>query len=463
MTNNPTSPERPVEVPKSRDVERDPQKSKFEFLKQRIKPFAKKVISQFRSLKRNNPEVELAPEEVELASLAEDLDNVLRETEAEETQAEKSAAEQVSEEEKVEKVSESLDAEGEIAKEEEIVAPTFISNLEKQALTKEIRDKRDWSYSSTRLTGEETRSLLEAIKNKIEGVGDEDKRCLYQELYNFIQRNGHIFPEFSHGTSGVVLRGILKNGLLPHTLIPKQDAIKGEKGRVNPARTGKNTRISAGIGVDGLGLAIGYAKRENDPLWMDDYYIEKALVERVVTPDLEGERTMQENPKYYLTRGWDDYLTQRCSAYREAYEKLVRKGDTWVMAKRENEFPLVIGFNSTAKMSDITERNFFGNKVLDNLMRGEVQFDDGDYVPAEAVIAIACPQKNIELVDFILRDGGRANVQVISIEALDLLSELGFTQVQERQDDALDLGVTRIKAMNLDRQVKNTRMGIPNL
>ncbi|RJP47564.1 MAG: hypothetical protein C4584_00215 [Armatimonadetes bacterium] len=450
--------EAPKQVPEAE--ERDVSGRQFGSEWRRFRDIATRLITQFRIVEKEHPQVGLKVEEQKMQELAGNFDDLSAKTEL--------MLELTEDEREMVEVMGSIRQDSDFGDEEivdrselvgmkqdyeEGLKRKYISGEDKLALKKTV-DKRVWGYEPNTLTEEEIAVLIVQIKNKMDVEQDLGKAELYKELYDFIQNNGFIFPEFSDGTSAISLGGIFREGgILQLADIPQGTFHHGEGSKVNPTRTKEKSGIHAGIGRGGLGLAIMYAKREDDPIWRNDYYDNRILA-YVSEPDFTKE---DELGRDRYASAWVEYGVERHKAYMEAYKKMCADTkNTWQVRGYATEFPIVIGFNRTGRTT-VIEGNYMTERERSDYMADEVGFWD-EKIDQEYIAAIACVKRGKKNVESLLRYFGRNDVAVISFEALDLLTEFGINEVKDTEvrenDYFMKSSSVNLKVYDLDERLK---------
>lgn len=384
--------------------------------KRKLTASVMKTIGRFKRLKVENPTVDLKEEEKEMMDLSMRYDDLSAHAEAEfdesgnviETKNSESHDQEIEDEI-------SLQALFDITPSRELREgyKEIKEKFSNQFITEEEKQK---FYSKTlfpnRFTKEEAVIILNKISDKIKAEPEQERKDLYKELYDLISERGYIFPEFSHGSCAISVNTMLAFGILPGAQIPQNAKFKGEGPKVNPARGyERDDAMYAGFGRKGLFLAMGYAKRHENPFWNSDVVMELNTLSAVAPPD---ETKVNDN----------EYQQQRYKIYMDAYKEAVKNGNTWLSAIENYEYPVVLGFSGT-KNIESADSDYYGLRDNDRGMPGEI-FLGPDKVPKEKIEIVACPKKKIVDMQGLIEDHGRADVRVISIEALDLLPELGI-------------------------------------
>lgn len=304
----------------------------------------------------------------------------------------------------------------------------------KQAILTSFEEKRIQDFEPNILGEEEKQELLKKIQTAIENSSDNGRNEVLKELATFIDRNGYIFPEFSHGTSSDGLGNIARAGIYPAEIargiyqddVTMQTLGEGERG----GREGAIWNISAGVGQGGLGTALAYADVIEDPNW---------------------------NPNYLTTEQTQSSINE-CKAHLEQYadpfikDKLVRlqTAQRRMASGIPPDFPIVIGFNRSLRLTlnniprsqwGFTRRDLklspsgHGSVIGHNHeLDSELVFDDLDQVMPLEIQVIASPNAHIENAMQIIDQEGRRDIQLISFEALRELNNFGYPRIKLAED-----------------------------
>lgn len=321
-------------------------------------------------------------------------------------------------------------------------------------ITEALKQKEIRDYEPCALTPEQKDHLLAKI-NAIARHEDKDTQLRLSELYLFIKDHGAIFPEFSHGTSAGALESIMTDGLQPHNALTQTGRRKYGEGTRNSPRKKKDEegvgtlkKISAGVGLGGLGTAEAYAQMTEVPAW---------------NPYTPSDRYNAEYRRQLEQDDLDD-------AQRESIENFIKSNEEDLAWEKERtfEFPLIVGFNRSAqvespdhpdvhwsygyadeynketrqrtsyhtleKKKDAFEYSNGSRAVLDS----EMFLPNDDVVPPEEIVTLSCPESRIPRVRRLLYNLGKKDVAVISMEALALLPKLGIDRVERARKTADD-------------------------
>ena len=274
-----------------------------------------------------------------------------------------------------------------------------------------------------------------------------------------------MFSELSHGTSSDVLGSVLQRGLHPrNTALPLLDQEtqhigEGVRGNFNRRFVKKATEIYMGIGQGGLGTAIAYAEMTGNPDW--NYA-------RLSEEYLQGIQTEYEkNLTDVGQRDWEAklILEDRLVAINKALARYQRG--------IEPDFPIVLGVakNGVVGVSpkDPALRFIASYRQGGSYLKTEGGFDSEVAVtidPADdtrSIYTIATPTQYKVAVETIIQSAGRSNIQVISFEALRLLSELGYTRIGEGYNQAVEYlkYIIYKNSRYIERAVDEFEKGVP--
>jgi hypothetical protein len=317
-------------------------------------------------------------------------------------------------------------------------------DVEKQRILDALAEKNIYDYEPNILTREERSVLLQRLQEEMRNTEDSVRRENLTELYGFIERNGYIFPEFSHGTSSDALASIVRDGLFPAEMARKlsvqdihmQELGEGEKGGANVDYTQQT--LSAGAGQGGLGTAIAYAEMIQNKEWNPNLLSEEELQRQLQREE------QKEYPKKDMIRKYRTALARQQQGI-------------------QADYPVVIGFTGTAQVSGIEalpENNWgaslqidgMGNLILkdgkpfrsvagkDHVLGLEHALDSAvvfhhDRVLPQDIPVVSSPRENMVSLRQTLQHQGRDDIQVISLEALAELKNIGLPRVSQAEHD----------------------------
>lgn len=320
--------------------------------------------------------------------------------------------------------------------------------LTKDQIIRELEARNIYDFEPNVLSQEEISDLRERVKQKIEEEKDPARRVLFNELIEFIEKNGAIFPEFSQGTSGATLMKIMREGILSRKVVKERSRtgpIYGEGKRGGHKEKGENSSwVAAGAGLGGLGTAIAYAQETEDPFWNPSSYLHSALeYQRRIQEIDEKIEQVEITPEEKIS-----LEEERLPL--EATHKFLR----------EIEYPIVYGFNRSEKINGILDKELYwateprgvrktgseiayqrtvkktGNEGNYGELDSEVFFPEDDIIPPDAIAVIACPSRMKEDVGAIIF-GRQSKIQVVSLEMFDLLPEVGINRSEEARRKTL--------------------------
>lgn len=306
-----------------------------------------------------------------------------------------------------------------------------------QDYLRQFEEKGIVNFETNLLDVKHKQQLLNLIDNKLDSdANNNEAKALYKELRGFIDKNNKIFSEFSHGTSSIVIDKIISAGIYPkeiaYDLYHKNEGINVGEGNRGARNTEKIWTISAGVGQGGLGTAMAYAEINNNKDWNVDLQTVDELKNELKKYDLVKKKSLFDQEKI------------------EILQNAISNKEKGIF--RDN-YPIIVGFDRSKNIIKPSEGQFraAGNKVYnqgknrnefdlaaDHEFDSEITLgsdDNIDQVFSRDISTIACPKEKVEQVRQLVKtEAANKDIDVISLEALKLLSDLGFNRIEKAKN-----------------------------
>lgn len=318
--------------------------------------------------------------------------------------------------------------------------PTMLTVRDRQQMVDTYERHHIYDYEPNRLAEVQIRQLAQDIDNTIHASGDLQQVTHLAELKEYIQRNGGVFPELSHGTSSAALGNILHRNLRPRSMLSDSPLYQhgiGEGDRFRSSQQ-RSRSLSMGIGQGGLGTAMAYARMVEKPWWNYNRLTKEQIVKQL-------------NIEYAKLAGREESQAPEIASRLNKLRLAIIQKDAGIPL----DFPIVLGYarvdnqggpyphnsnymfltSKTYKSHDKEAQSVKYSEGLDS----EVLIKEDAVVDTEELKTIACPADKILQVRAILDSEQIENVEIISLEALDELQNFGIPRVREAEKRAYNV------------------------